>query len=166
MNLIRLFLLRSSGAVLIASGVAAVFLHERWGTAAPLCLLWGCFWAIGLGVLGFRSLRRALTCKPQRMAAELLIGVVQRAFLLFASTGLVYLAAGVDWSLRALITTFLLYLVVLVVEIITLSQGLKAGLIKEAPFGAAPSAAASGGGVSENGGVSESPAGASEEEAQ
>ncbi|MEO2149795.1 MAG: hypothetical protein ABGY15_06375, partial [bacterium] len=116
MSLFQVFLARSAGIVLVASGVAANFVSEEWGDGALICLSWSCFWAVGLGVLGFRSLKKTLTCESHKMAGEMLKGVVQRAFVLFASMGLAHAitesvnGSGSLWSPRALLATTVLYL--------------------------------------------------------
>jgi len=137
MSLFQVFLARSAGIVLLASGVAAKFVSEEWGDdsldGALICLTWSCFWAVGLGVLGFRSLKKTLTCESHKMAGEMLKGVVQRGFVLFASMGLAHAitesvnGSGSLWSPRALLATTVLYLLVLGVEIATLAQALKRG---------------------------------------
>ena len=129
MSLFRTFLLRSWGVVLVASGIAMWFVRDQWGQEGLLCLAWGVLWAIGLGVLGFRSMRTLLTCDPQKMTGQLLKGVLERGLVLFASTGLVYGIVGAQWSRRALLTTTVLYLLVLAVEVLTLSQAMKTGLM-------------------------------------
>ncbi len=127
MSLFRRFLFRICGVVLVASGIAALFVDEQWGREGFLCLLWAVFWAVGLGLLGFRTMRVALTCDPQKMTGELFKGLVLRALVLFGSMGLVHAVAGRQWSQRALLTTTLLYLLVLGVEILTLRQALNRG---------------------------------------
>ncbi len=135
MSLFRLFLSRCCGVVLIASGIAMLFVREQWGQEDFLCLAWSGLWAVGLGVIGFRSLRKTLTCEPHRMAGELLKGVVQRALVLFASVGLVHAIVGAPWSQRALLMTTVLYLLVLGVEVLTLSQALNRGELKPSAQG-------------------------------
>ena len=135
MSLSRLFLYRICGVLLVAGGISALFVREQWGREGLLCLVWGVLWAVGLGLLGFRSMRAALTCDPQKMSGELLKGVLQRALVLFASMGLVYAVAGGQWSQRALLTTTVLYLLVLGVEIVTLNQAMKRGELTPASEG-------------------------------
>ncbi|HIO65765.1 MAG TPA: hypothetical protein EYN40_03635 [Planctomycetes bacterium] len=127
MSLFQTFFSRSCGVVLIAGGIAMFFVREQWGQDGLLCLAWGVLWSVGLGVLGFRSMRTILTCDPQKMTVHLLMGVFQRALVLFASMGLVHGLAGAEWSRRALLTTTVLYMFVLAVEVFTLSQALKTG---------------------------------------
>jgi len=133
LSLFQVFLARSAGVVLIASGIAAKFVQDAWGAGSLVCLSWSAIWAIGLGVLGFRSLRITLTCSPQKMAGEMLMGVAQRVAVLFASMGLAYLIAqsldmsGNLWSSRSLLATTLLYLLVLGIEIVTLAKALNRG---------------------------------------
>ncbi|MDE0959227.1 MAG: hypothetical protein OSB09_00440 [Planctomycetota bacterium] len=133
MSLFQVFLARSAGIVLVTSGIAAKFVSDEWGNGALMCITWSGFWAVGLGVLGFRSLRKTLTCESNKMAGEMLLGVVQRAFVLFASMGLAHaFAEGVNgsgglWSPRALLATTVLYMLVLGVEIATLAQALSRG---------------------------------------
>ena len=127
MSLFRTFLSRSCGVVLVASGIAVWFVSDSWGREGLLCQAWCALWAVGLGVLGFRSMRTLLTCDPQKMTSQLLKGVLERALVLFASMGLVYAIAGAQWSRRALLTTTILYLLVLAVEVVTLAQALKTG---------------------------------------
>ena len=131
MSLFRTFFYRSCGVVLVASGIAMLFVREQWGREGLLCLAWGALWAVGLGVLGFRSMRTLLTCDPRKMTSQLLMGVLQRALVLFASMGLVYAIAGAQWSRRALLATTILYLLVLAMEVFTLSQALKSGQLKQ-----------------------------------
>ncbi|MGE4631465.1 MAG: hypothetical protein AAEJ47_00365 [Planctomycetota bacterium] len=131
MSLFRTFIYRSCGVVLVASGIAMLFVREQWGREGLLCLAWGAIWAVGLGVLGFRSMRTLLTCDPRKMTSQLLMGVLQRALVLFASMGLVYAITGAQWSRRALLATTILYLLVLAMEVFTLSQALKSGQLKQ-----------------------------------
>lgn len=138
MSLFRTFFLRSCGVVLVASGIAVWFVHEQWDREGLPCLAWSALCAVGLGVLGFRSMRKLLTCEPTKMTSQLLIGVVERALVLFAGTGLVYAVAGAQWSRRALLTTTVLYLLVLAVEVVTLSQALKTGQLSRMASEAQP----------------------------
>ncbi|NRA75269.1 MAG: hypothetical protein HRU16_04950 [Planctomycetes bacterium] len=117
--------------VLVASGIAMFFVREQWGREGLLCLAWGALWAVGLGVLGFRSMRAILTCDPRKMTSQLLMGVLQRALVLFASMGLVYGLVGAQWSRRALLATTILYLLVLGMEVFTLAQALKSGQLQQ-----------------------------------
>ncbi|MFQ5653473.1 MAG: hypothetical protein ACE5GW_01930 [Planctomycetota bacterium] len=139
MTPVRQFHLRAGGVLLVATALAALALHDAWGRSGILCLTWSAGWAYILGVIGFRSMRRSLACERSKMAGVVLAGLGIRVLLLLVSQGAVFVGIGGEWGRRSLLSTVLLYLLVVGVEVITLTQGLKEGSLRteEAPTGGA-----------------------------
>jgi hypothetical protein len=123
----RVFLLRAAGVVLVASAVAVLLLRERWGVGSIPTLSWAALWAWVMGWIGFRSLAQAMTCPPARLMTVVVLGMMQRVLILGASQAVVFFAYDDEWGRRALLSTVLLYLLVLGVEVFTLNQSLRAG---------------------------------------
>jgi hypothetical protein len=123
----RVFLLRAAGIAIIAAALASFALRERWGTGAIGALAWSALSACALGWFGFRSLARAMECKPTQLLAVLAAGLIVRVLVLGASQAVVFIAFGSDWGRRTLVSTVLLYLLVLGVEVLTMNQALRRG---------------------------------------
>jgi hypothetical protein len=124
----RVFLLRAAGIVLIAAAVALYLVREKWGAGAAPSLGWAALWAWVLGVIGYRSLARAMACEPVQMLGVMSKGVMLRVLVLAVSQAAVFRVYGGEWGRRTLMATVLLYLLVLGVEVFTLNQALRAGV--------------------------------------
>jgi len=134
MKVAAIFHLRLAGVVLIGSAVGALLVRDSWGGAgsqvseAIVALLWAALSAAVMGLVGFRSLFRAMSCDAQQMLGVMMKGMGVRALILAASMVLVHLLRGDEWMRRTLTATVLIYLLVLGVEVITLNQALRAGV--------------------------------------
>lgn len=126
-RLALIFLLRAGGIVLIASAIGVLLTRETWGSPGILAISWGALWALVLGLIGFRSLGRAMACEPTKMMGVMATGLIQRVIILAASQAGVFLLYGGEWGRRTLSATVILYMLVLGVEVFTLNQALRAG---------------------------------------
>ena len=119
------------GFVLLAVGFAALFLRDSWGIEGLLALTWAAIWASVMGLVGFRSLCRAMAGDSSQLMAITMIGMLVRAGILAASQAVVFKLYGQDWGGRTLMATVSLYVLVLGLEVFTLHQALKAGAFRK-----------------------------------
>lgn len=74
-----------------------------------------------------------MTCDLHKMAVVTLGGFLGRLFVLAVSQSGVYFLISPQWGQRTLITTTVLYMFVLAVEVLTLNEGLKGGNLTRPP---------------------------------
>jgi len=124
-SVIRTFLLRMLAAVLLAACGAALLLRETWGEGTIFAVAWAGLTASVMSLIGFRSLKQGLDCRPQALTRVLLLGLICRALVLAVSYFAVDLVVDGDWARRTLIVAAGFYGLALVVEVVSLNQFLK-----------------------------------------
>jgi len=121
----RTFLLRMLAAVLIACCGAVLLLRETWGDGTIIAVAWAGLTASVMSVIGFRSLKQALECRPQALMAVMLLGLIGRVLVLAVSYVAVEAVAEGDWGRRTLLASAGFYGLALVVEVFSLNRFLK-----------------------------------------
>ena len=124
------FLVRAVAVLLIAGGIAAWVEAEPlgWGTGAVGLTLAAMLCALLMGYAGYRGARKAVLGAGTQMTpvlAGLLGGMAIAVLTLFGTWAVVYALYGSEWATRGLFLSVLLYVLLIVVKVVTISQELR-----------------------------------------